>query len=86
MNRPKLNREWVGLRCRIRYAIAWNSGAALEPGALVVVTGTGGTNTGGGGLYIATETMPRIGGRCTPTHLEPIERIGPPEPARKRRA
>jgi hypothetical protein len=86
VKRPKLNREWVGLRCTMRYPITWHSGDALPIGAVVTVTGTGGTNTGGGGLYIRTESEPRIGGRCSPTHLEPVERVAPPEPARKRRS
>lgn len=83
MNRPKLLREWRGLRCRTLVEIS-NGNGALPQGSIVDVRGSWRT-----GLNIRWVGCEQCGfkwscSRVNKRELEPIERVGPPDPPRAR--
>ena len=82
--RPKLVREWVGLRCRTACDIT-NGFGSIEKGRLVTVTGTYRGEVG-----IQTAHCPECGvawycSKVSLNKLIPVERVAPPEPPRRRR-
>lgn len=84
MERPKLQREWKGLRCRTLTRLS-NRLGDLPQGSTVDVKSVSRV-----GLTIEWTGCERCGfkWRCSRVHqreLAPIERVGPPEPARRKR-
>ena len=84
--RPKLLREWVGLRCRLVRAVRWQWGASFPPGTIVTVEATA---PAAGAVRVEAPCCSTCGvalfGNVSTDALEPIERVAPPSPARSRR-
>ena len=89
MDRPRLLREWVGLRCRLIRNCAWGSGLSLPAGTIVDVVQTTAKGDGTGLVVRQAFPCPHCGarlerGRVRPFDLQPLDRIAPPKPARSR--
>lgn len=83
MTAPKLLRQWVGLRCKLRREI--RTGHQIAPAGMLVTVGS----TTVGRLHCTSEPCAHCGVRffvrmLMPCDLEPIERVSPEDPPRKR--